>query len=318
MATLFQLMRANLKLQRVSNDFSSGAGPSVATLGHFDGMHRGHQELLLKLREQANIQQLPMAILLFSSNDQTCAQPVAQLSRLRDKVHHLKEYGVDYVYLINIQKILAKLPINQFLQNYFFSLLQPRYSLVGQDFTFGHQQEGNLSLLQKKAKENGCKIDILPLLTNDKKMITTKQIRQNLANGQLSQAANLLGNPYNLFGRVIKGDGRGRQWGIPTANLNVHRYLLPLKGVFCVQALRKNAKPLYGVANLGNRPTVDGTKNILEIHFFDFEGCLYGEQLQVYFLHKLRDEIKFNSIDTLIAQIREDIRVAHAFFQNKF
>ncbi len=131
----------------------------------------------------------------------------------------------------------------------------------------------------------------------------------------MKRATALLGRMYSLCGRVVKGNQRGRQWGIPTANLTMHRLALPLHGVFCVQVRRANGEWVQGIANLGSRPTVDGTKNILEIHLFDFNDNLYGEMLKVFFLHKLRDEVKFSSVDALIKQIHNDITAAKAQFR---
>ena len=131
----------------------------------------------------------------------------------------------------------------------------------------------------------------------------------------MEQAAHLLGRPYSICGRVIRGDGRGRQWGVPTANLNLHRLTLPLKGVFCVRVLRQGKPALNGVANIGCRPTVDGSKNVLEVHLFDVNESLYGDMLQVCFLNKLRDEMKFASIDELVAQIHNDVNLAKTWFR---
>ena len=136
--------------------------------------------------------------------------------------------------------------------------------------------------------------------------------------GDFEETTQLLGRPYTLAGRVIKGAGLGRTWGVPTANIALRQKALPLKGVFCVRVTRENKTSLFGVANMGCRPTVDGTKNVLEIHLFDTDDSLYGERLQVCFLHKLRDEIKFSSVDVLIERIRSDIADAKGWFLTNY
>lgn len=190
--------------------------------------------------------------------------------------------------------------------------MKVKYLLVGEDFRFGRQRQGDIHLIEKVAKDYGAWIETFPDVSIEGERVSSTKIRTALANDDLAQVSLLLGRDYSLCGRVIRGDGRGRQWGIPTANLSTHRLALPLKGVFCIQVKRKNVW-LTGVANLGSRPTLDGTKNVLEVHLFDFDESLYGEILQVFFLHKLRDEIKFPSVDALIKQIHDDINAARVF-----
>jgi len=146
----------------------------------------------------------------------------------------------------------------------------------------------------------------------DERVSSTK-IRLALQQNDLNLASRLLGRAFSLCGRVVAGAGRGRQWGIPTANLSLHRLSLPLQGVFVVE-VKIGSQVVNGVANIGKRPTVDGSKNILEIHLFNFNKSIYGEIIQVFFLHKLRDEVKFTSIEALIEQIQQDITSAKTFF----
>ena len=134
--------------------------------------------------------------------------------------------------------------------------------------------------------------------------------------GELNDAATLLGRPYSMCGRVVHGDGLARQWGFPTANLSLHRKTLPLKGVFCVRVMREGKHEAIGVANSGCRPTLDGNKHVLEVHLFDVNESLYGDLLQVSFVHKIRDEIKFSSVDALVAQIHNDVAVAKDWFSS--
>lgn len=307
-----------MKLLHGLNSIPFFANGTVATIGNFDGVHLGHQALLAQLRRQADRAQLPMVLLLFEPQPGEYflgQQAPARLSSLREKLQVLKKCNVDYVYCLKFNKRLALMPADVFAQHYFFSLLQVKYLLVGEDFRFGRQRMGDISLLKGMGEKAGCVIQPFPDFSLENVRVSSTKIRDALAKGELERASVLLGRTFSLCGRVIKGDGRGKQWGIPTANLSMHRLSLPLKGVFCVQVWRERGGWVQGVANLGRRPTVDGTKNVLEIHLFDFDQNLYGEMLQVFFLHKLRDEIKFSSVDALITQIHDDVVAARTQFR---
>jgi riboflavin kinase/FMN adenylyltransferase len=227
----------------------------------------------------------------------------------------LRNCDIDYVYCIKFDDVLAQTSALDFARKYLFSMLHVRYLLVGNDFRFGKNRNGDVNLLQSLSKEYTCEVhSYSDFCINDERISSTK-IRSALQEGNLEVAAKYLGCPYSICGRVVYGDQRGRQWGIPTANLALHRLSMPLQGVFVVQ-VRVAGHTVYGVANVGTRPTVDGTKNILEVHLFDFDQSIYGQLMQVFFLHKLRDEVKFTSVDALIAQIYDDIVVAKAFVKN--
>ncbi|KTC84127.1 bifunctional riboflavin kinase/FAD synthetase [Legionella brunensis] len=305
-----------MKLLRGLDNISCFSQGTVATIGNFDGVHRGHQALLTKLLTHANRLQLPSVVLLFEPQPGEFfhkQQSPARLSSLREKLEVFKHYNIDYVCCLKFNKELALMAAEDFARHYFFSLLQIKYLLVGEDFRFGQQRKGDVHLIREMGKEQDCCVETFPDVALESERISSTKIREALAKGDLNRASILLGRTFTLCGRVIRGDGRGRQWGIPTANLSMHRLSLPLKGVFCVQ-IERNGLWFTGVANLGSRPTVDGTKNVLEIHLFDFDENLYGEMLQVFFLHKLRDEIKFSSIDALIKQIHDDVNAAKAYF----
>lgn len=295
-------------------DFKKGV---VATIGNFDGVHLGHQNLLSSLKKQAILMDLPLVVILFEPQPreyfQKAKAPV-RLSSLREKLDMLKSCQVDYVYCIKFDEAFAQTTATQFCTRYLFSSLNIKYLLVGEDFHFGKDREGDVSLLKTLGAQHSCDVEVASDFTLGLDKVSSTKIRQALHQGDLRLASKYLGRIYSLCGRVLKGDGRGRQWGIPTANLSLHRASLPLKGVFVVQA-RIGSRSYQGVANAGSRPTVDGTKNILEVHLFDFNQSIYGELLQVFFLHKLRDEVKFTSVDVLIAQIHSDIAAAKTFFK---
>lgn len=290
----------------------------MVTIGNFDGVHLGHQALLTQLRRQAQRLNLPSVVILFEPQPGEYLHPEtapARLSTLREKLARVKELGIDYVYCLRFNQSLAIMTADDFARTYFFTRLNMRYLLVGKDFRFGYKRQGDIHLLRQMAEEQGCTVETIQDFTAEGARVSSTRIRHVLAEADLDGAALLLGRAYSLCGRVSRGEGRGRQWGIPTANLSGRRANLPLQGVFCVRVQRQNGQWLDGVANLGRRPTVDGNKVVLEVHLFDFDGNLYGEFLQVFFVHKLRDEKKFSSIGELIAQIQDDIDAAKAAFR---
>jgi riboflavin kinase / FMN adenylyltransferase len=304
-----------MKLLHGEKHFALGDKGVVATIGNFDGVHLGHQNLLKELKEKANRMNLPLVVILFEPQPKEYFQKEAapaRLSTLREKLNSLKQGGIDYIYCIKFNHDLAQTSARDFITHYLFNKFKVAYLLVGEDFKFGKNRAGDLTLLQEICSIFSCEVQAYPEFQIHNERISSTGIRLALKQGNLDHAAQLLGRTYSLCGRVIKGDGRGRQWGIPTANIGLHRLALPLSGVFVVKVKLKSTTVL-GVANIGKRPTVDGTKNILEVHLFDFNESLYGELVQVFFLHKLRDEVKFTSVDALITQIHDDIAAATAY-----
>ncbi|WP_133127121.1 bifunctional riboflavin kinase/FAD synthetase [Legionella nagasakiensis] len=306
-----------MKLLRGIQNIPEFAAGTVATIGNFDGVHLGHQALLQQLRAQADFMQLPLLVVLFEPQPNEYFHgdkaPV-RLSSLREKLHRLRHFGVDFVICLKFNQTLSLMSPVEFAERIIFSLLNVKLLLIGHDFHFGSNREGDVNLLKQLASHQACNVQIFSDFTLENERVSSTRIRQALQFNHLKHAAELLGRPYSLCGRVIKGDGRGRQWNIPTANLSMHRPSLPFKGVFCVQVKRPGKSLLFGVANLGCRPTVDGSKNILEVHLLNFDESLYGEVLDVFFLYKLREEIKFSSLDALLAQIRKDIAAAKKYF----
>lgn len=308
-----------MKLLRGARHCSALDKGVVATLGNFDGVHLGHQNLIRRLREKAISLKLPLVLVLFEPQPREYFQKdkaPARLSSLREKLEVLKNCYIDYVYCIQFNDLVAQTAAIDFARDYLFSRLKVKYLLVGDDFRFGKRRDGDLNLLQRLSSEYGCEVDVYSDFCIKEERISSTKIRTALQKSQFETAANYLGRPYSISGRVIYGAQRGRQWGIPTANISLNRVSLPLEGVFVVQVRLASQQMFYAVANLGKRPTVDGTKSILEVHIFDFNRSIYGELVQVFFLHKLRDEIKFSSVDVLIAQINDDIVVAKAFVKN--
>ncbi len=306
-----------MKLWRGFEQIQQRSSATVATIGNFDGVHLGHQALLRLLRLEANRLQLPLVVMLFEPQPaeyfQKEAAP-ARLSTLREKLEVLRECGVDDVVCVKFdQKWASMLPL-EFAEHYVFLGLNAKYLLMGEDFRFGRERAGDMMLLSELGKKHACDVHTFPDFYIDQQRVSSTKIRQALSVGALEQSASFLGRTYSMCGRVVHGAGRGRQWGFPTANLMLNRKTLPLSGVFCVQVKQEGRALLAGVANIGCRPTIDGSRNVLEIHLLDVDVSIYGEMLQVFFLHKLRDEIKFSSVNELKIKIHEDIAEAKSWF----
>ncbi|WP_131781405.1 bifunctional riboflavin kinase/FAD synthetase [Legionella gresilensis] len=308
-----------MKLLRGLDSVTAFKAGAVATIGNFDGVHLGHQALLAKLKAEALKLKLPSIVLIFEPQpgEFFCKEKApARLTNLREKIEILQKVQIDYLYCLRFNQKLANMLATDFAQTYFFSLLHAKYLLVGEDFRFGRGRQGDINLLTSMAKNSDCVIDIFSNYVLDGQRISSTKIRNLLSQNQLTEAQDMLGRPYSFCGRVIEGQKRGREWGIPTANLNLKRLTLPFTGVFCVQVQHENGQIINGIANLGCRPTVDGKRNVLEVHLFNFNGNLYGKMLKVIFLHKLRDEVKFSSIEDLVQQIHYDVKEAKCYFND--
>lgn len=302
-----------LRGQPTLTEFSNGV---VATIGTFDGVHLGHQHLINALRAKADDLCLPLVVILFEPQPREYFlkdKAPARLSSLREKLDALKKCQVDYVYCIRFSDHLAQTSAHDFAKEYLFSKLLVKYLLIGEDFRFGRNREGDVNLLKKMGVDNHCEVQLASDFCIINEKISSTKIRNALQQANFALAAQYLGRSYSICGRVIPGDGRGRQWGIPTANLNLQRKLLALQGVYVIEARIANYT-VHGVANIGIRPTIGGSKTILEVHLFDFDKSIYGEVMQVFFLHKVRDEVKFTTVEALIAQIHNDIALAKEFF----
>ena len=304
-----------MKLLRGTRAFSVLSHGTVATIGNFDGVHQGHQSLLRELHLQAKRLNKPSLVILFEPQAREFLTPTlapVRLSRLREKLQIFKILNIDYVYCLTFNANLAAMPAQEFADHFLCNLLKVHYFLVGEDVCLGHDRVG-LTWLQEWGKLRNIPVVAYPdVLINDTRVSSTL-IRTALYNGNLAIAASYLGRHYSLFGRVIYGKQLARTFGVPTANLRVYRRSLPLTGVFVVHVKRYDGNWFYGIANSGIRPTVAGVEPLVEVHLFDFADSLYGEILQVIFLHKIRDEKKFFHIDMLIEQIYADIHVSKEY-----
>ncbi len=290
-------------------------GPVAATIGNFDGVHLGHQALLGHLKTVAAQSQKPAMLITFEPSPQEFFlgdNAPGRLTRLREKLRLLQE--LDYVVMLPFNHSLAQQSAEQFVRYTLQQELQVDYLLVGDDFHFGKNRLGNFALLKSMADKQRFVVEKTKMMTVHGERISSSRIRTALQNGDLVTAQRLLGRPYCMLGRIVQGQQRGRTIGFPTANVFLQRHRSPILGVYAVKVHGLAKDAFYGVANVGNRPTVGGTRSLLEIHLFDFYEDIYGKYIKVEFCHKIRDEKRFASFAVLKKQITIDAQQARVFF----
>jgi riboflavin kinase/FMN adenylyltransferase len=292
--------------------------PLVLTIGNFDGVHLGHQAMLRQLRERADRLGLPAAVLTFEPHPRevfTPDQAPARLTSLREKLALLEACGVDQVYLFRFSRARAAMSADDFITRY---LVQVRHVIIGDDFRFGQGRKGDLTLLKARGEQYGFTAEALETVVQQGDRVSSSAVREALVQGQLAHAAELLGRPYSIAGRVVHGDKIGRTIGFPTANVQLKRKRVPMRGVFAVTVSGLDKRQLPGAANIGVRPTVaGGLKPVLEVHLLDFAQDIYGTHVSVHFRHRLRDEIKFDSFDALKRQIALDVQATQDYFSGE-
>ncbi|MDA1342917.1 MAG: bifunctional riboflavin kinase/FAD synthetase [Methyloglobulus sp.] len=298
-----------------SQAFKNGC---ILTIGNFDGVHLGHKAVIDKLAERGKSLSLPIVILIFEPQPleyflRDKAPP--RLTRLREKVTQFAKLPVDDLVIVRFNKQLADYDAEQFIDEILVERLNVKHLVIGDDFRFGKARQGDFALLKEKGEVRGFTAeDTGSLLVNDQRISSTL-IRNALSKGDLEQAEAMLGHRYSICGRVIHGDKRGRTIGYPTANIGMARKNLPISGVFAVTMTGIDGLEIEGIANIGVRPTVDGSnKVVLETHLFDFDRDIYGNKVTVHFKQKIRAERRFRTVDELKEQIVADVAEAKNIF----
>ena len=292
---------------------------TVLTIGNFDGVHLGHRALLARLTAAAAKAGLPAAVLTFEPHPREFFaphSPPSRLSTLREKLELIADDGVDLTYVCHFNARFAAFGPEEFIERVLVGALRVRHLIVGDDFRFGARRAGNFSLLREAGAHLGFQVEAMESVTLNGERASSSAVRDALQEGRLEHAARLLGRPYSIDGRVVHGDKIGRQLGFATANIRIKHVRPPLQGVFAVEVKGLAGGPHRGAANLGYRPSANQVvRPLLEVHLFDFSADIYGAHLNVRFLHKLRDEVKFPDFNALKAQIASDVEAAKAYFQ---
>ncbi|RME28553.1 MAG: bifunctional riboflavin kinase/FAD synthetase [Deltaproteobacteria bacterium] len=289
-------------------------GPDpVVTIGNFDGVHHGHRALLARLVERARELGAPPVVYTFEPSPRVVLAPSQYLPRILtwpDKVRLLGEQGVEAVVVERFDRAFAQHPPDWFAREILGRRLRAQELVVGYDFRFGRARRGDVALLRRLLPD-------LPVVQVEAAMLdgricSSSAVRDAVRRGDIDMATRLLGRPHFVRGTVVAGDQRGRTIGFPTANVDTDTELLPGAGVYAVYAHADDGRPLPAVANLGVQPTFSGSRQRLEVHVLDFQGDLYGRELRVDFMARLRDERRFSDVDALVRQIRQDVDDARA------
>jgi riboflavin kinase / FMN adenylyltransferase len=282
----------------------------VATIGNFDGVHLGHHAVLDQLKESAKNADLLSTVVIFEPQPIEYFSPdkaPSRLTRLREKLQQFSVHDIDRVVCLKFDEKIANLSAAEFVDDILLNALAVKKLIIGDDFRFAKNREGDYQYLLNAAQKEGFEVSMTDSFTSDSERVSSTLIRHALANGDMSKATRLLGRPYRISGRVVHGDKRGRELGFATANIELHRYLSPVLGIFSARVFGIDDKPLDAVVYVGSRPVYKGKHVILEVHLLDFDDDLYGRHLQVELLEKLRGEGDFSSEEELVTQIQKDI-----------
>lgn len=284
--------------------------PIGLTIGNFDGVHIGHQALIKKLIAESKKRNLTPSVMTFEPHPKEffiSENAPSRLTTLREKLEFFLDYGIEKVFVCAFNQKFSNISSEAFMGQILKEQLKVQLLIVGDDFRFGSKRQAGIEDLKKNAFE----LFEIPEIDLNGKRVSSTRIREGLKEGRIQEVNQFLGRPYTISGKVVEGDKRGRQMGFPTANIHMKHLRPALTGVYAVKLGNRN-----GVANLGVRPTIAGTpKLLLEVHLLNFNEDIYGQHVQVTFLQKIRDEMKFENIDALIEQIKKDVAHATRYFE---
>ena len=297
------------------NEFPTG---SSVCIGVFDGIHLGHQELIRKTIEHAKANELSAVFFTFepSPNEYfSKGEPQPRLTSIDEKYQYLNNKNIDLLYCPPFNKEMENLSPIEFVKQHLIANLNAKHVIVGMDFHFAKDRSGSVETLIELGLEYGFEVDPIEFITQKDEKISSSIIRQSLIKQDIETANQMLGRNYSVFGKVIKGKQIGRTIGFPTANIDISTRDVILRGVFCVKAtIGSNGKEFNGLANIGFKPTVNGSALTLEVHLLNFNEDIYDSNLQIEFMHRIRGEKKFNDLDELTDQINQDVKKADEYF----
>ena len=296
---------------------SESSQESIVTVGVFDGLHIGHQAVLQQVLSQAETFNLASFVLTFDPPPLAFLAPERcppALTTLAKKIEILEQLGVDAVVFARFDAYLQQMSPNTFVQQVLLQRLQARQVIVGYDWQFGKGRSGNAEALKELGDKYRFDVMIVGPVQFHGKPVHSTRVREAIANSNLDLASELLGRRYSITGEVVKGEGRGRQIGFPTANIDAGNQMVPPSGVYAVQVKLEGCM-FAGVLNMGTRPTFNGEKFQIETHLFDFEKIIYGKKIEISFIEKIRAERRFPNPEMLVNQIRQDVTMAKAILK---
>ena len=299
-----------MKIFHSYQDFSKSNITSIVTIGTFDGVHLGHQEIIKKLISNSKKSGNESVILTFFPHPRIVLQRgngVKLLNTIDEKIVLLEKTGLDNLIVQPFTKEFSRLTAIDFVREVLLENLKTKKLIIGYDHRFGRNREGSFDQLQEYSKLFDFELEEIPAKDLEDITISSTKIRNALEEGSVEKANSYLGHNYILTGNVVQGKALGRQYNYPTINIDIQESykLIPKPGVYIVETQLENER-YYGLMNIGNRPTVDGSKQTVEVHVLDYDGNLYGKKIQVSVLKRLRDEKKFDSLDALFSQIKRD------------
>ena len=300
-----------MRLVRHTNDLPFGRlqNGSVVTIGAYDGLHLGHEQLLSRIHAVASDKGVPSVVMSFEPTPKeffSRGDPPARLMRLREKFEALADHGIDLFFCPRFDASMRDIAADAFIRRILVHGLCATHIVIGDDFRFAARREGTLEHLQRAGRALHYEVEQVPSVIVDGVRVSSTAIREALWDGDLARATALLGRPYRMSGKVVMGEKIGRKLGYPTANVDLRRRQSAVMGIFAVRVHGLPGGARDAVASVGSRPTFNGTKPILEVHVFDFEEDIYGEYIHVDFIDRLRGQVKYNDVGELVAQMHRD------------
>ncbi|MCF6223270.1 MAG: bifunctional riboflavin kinase/FAD synthetase [Flavobacteriaceae bacterium] len=309
-----------MKVHHTIQKFKEKKHNSILTIGTFDGVHIGHQKLIARLNQTKNKPEDKSVILTFFPHPRRVIQyssEIKMLNTMDEKIQLLNKFGLDHLIIEPFTKEFSQLSALNFTRNILVNQLFIKKLVIGYDHHFGKNREGNFEQLQEYGTLYGFDVEEISVQEIENVSVSSTKIRKAIEAGQIEKANGYLGYPYLLTGKIVSGEGIGRKLNFPTVNINIAEdyKLIPKNGVYIVKTKLKN-EIKFGIMNIGNRPTVHGKKQTIEVHLLDFNADIYGEMIQVEVLKRLRDEQKFDSVSLLIQQIKKDETKARQWIKN--
>ena len=294
--------------------------PTIVTIGTFDGVHLGHQKIVAQITKNAHALNCESLVLTFFPHPRMVLQEsteMKQLNTLNEKIALLDNLGIDNLVVHPFDKEFSRLTAEKFVKKVLVDVFKIKKIIIGHDHRFGRNRTATIDDLINFGETYGFEVEQISAEEINEVSISSTKIRNALLEGNIELATNYLGYDYSLTGIIFKGKQLGRTIGYPTANITIEEdyKLIPNNGVYIAKSVL-NGKTVFGMMNIGTRPTVDGTKQTIEINFFDFKQDLYGQKITISLLHRMRSEQKFESIDALKNQLGKDKKIALAFIEN--
>lgn len=293
---------------------------SVITIGSFDGIHLGHRKLMEYTKDFALELNSPSVVLTFHPHPLKVLHPEKKINLIttfEKKIELITETGMDYLIYITFTPEFANMPPEDFIKNIIVKKLNPLKIIVGHDFGFGVKKTGNINLLEKMSKEIGFELMVVEPVVIDNQIVSSTLIRRLVISGRVCAVKRFLGRHYSVHGLVVKGSGRGKKIGFPTANIIPEEELFPKDGVYVTQVMACG-KIYDSVTNVGSNPTFDDVVRRIETYIYDFDGDLYDKEIEVFFVERLREEIKFDNISELESRIKKDIELANLILKRRY